>query len=180
MLAAWRAGKCSSVCARELGNGLSAYSPHPGSTRLSGRHRAAQTTSKDQTKSRKTMRKLCKYFKLMSASSQRQDWSVSGFCTNRHGSRGELNEWSKKDQVQLKPQPDFTAQNGEKRDKLSSCVCVYSGDAISCSLTTGLIATWYCDFQVNITCTNPPPPTHTHTSSRCRVALGLRLRRWTS
>ena len=34
MLAVWRGGKCSSAGARELGNVLSAYSPHPGQTPL--------------------------------------------------------------------------------------------------------------------------------------------------
>lgn len=48
MLASWRAGKCSSVCAREFGNEPSAYSPHPGSTPLSERHTPDQATLRDQ------------------------------------------------------------------------------------------------------------------------------------
>lgn len=48
MLASWRAGKCSSACAREFGNEPSAYSPHPGSTPLSERHRPDQATPRDR------------------------------------------------------------------------------------------------------------------------------------
>lgn len=56
MLAVWRGGKRSSAGARELGNVLSAYSPHPGWTPLSERERDG-AGQKRNSKSKWTTRK---------------------------------------------------------------------------------------------------------------------------
>lgn len=54
MLAAWKGGTHSSAGAREIGNVMSAYSPHPGLTPLSEREREEEKDQVRQLKDQDT------------------------------------------------------------------------------------------------------------------------------